>query len=58
MALAKILRVTRRLVSDDKGVTAVEYGVLGALIIIFCIGAITSVGTNVSGTFTSISSAL
>ena len=34
MSFANIVAATRRLVSDDKGVTAVEYGVLGALIIV------------------------
>ena len=58
MALAKILCASRRLVSDDKGVTAVEYGVLGALIIVACITIIGTIGTNLSATFTTISSAL
>ena len=36
---------------DKKGVTAVEYGVIAALIIVVCIVAITLVGTNLSTTF-------
>ena len=58
MSFANIVAATRRLVSDDKGVTAVEYGVLGALIIVVCIGVITTLGTSLRGTFTSISAAL
>ena len=58
MALAKMLCASRRLVSDDKGVTAVEYGVLGALIIVACITIIGTIGTNLSATFATISSAL
>ena len=58
MTLAKILYASGRLVSDDKGVTAVEYGVLGALIIVVCITIIGTVGTNLTTAFTSISTAL
>ena len=39
------------LVSED-GPTAVEYAVMLALIVIVCLTAITSIGTNASATFT------
>ena len=58
MTRHNILTATRRLAIDDKGVTAVEYGVLGALIIVVCIGVITTLGTTLSGTFTTITGAL
>ena len=58
MSLSNILKATRRLTTDDKGVTAVEYGVLGALIIVVCIGVITTLGTGLRGTFTTIQAAL
>ena len=58
MTLHSILTATRRLLSDDKGVTAVEYGVLGALIIVVCIGVITTLGTSLQGTFATITAAL
>ena len=58
MSVFKMLAATRRLASDAKGVTAVEYAVLGALIIVVCIAAITLVGTNLQLTFAKISSAL
>ncbi|MDB5316888.1 MAG: Flp/Fap pilin component [Rhodospirillales bacterium] len=58
MSISKILAATRRLVSDDKGVTAVEYGVLAALIIVVCIGAITTLGTTLSGRFANVTSSL
>ncbi len=48
----------RKLAGDRKGVTAVEYGVIAALIIVVCIVAITTVGTNLSTTFNSIGSNL
>ena len=36
---------------NEDGPTAVEYAVMLALIIVVCIGAITTLGTNASNTF-------
>lgn len=47
-----------RLGKDKKGVTAVEYGVIAALIIVVCIVAITTVGSRLSTTFVNIGNAL
>ena len=44
------LKVQRFLVSED-GPTAVEYAVMLALIIIVCLTAISSIGTNANTTF-------
>ena len=44
------LKLRRFLVSED-GPTAVEYAVMLALIIIVCLTAITSIGTQASATF-------
>jgi pilus assembly protein Flp/PilA len=44
----------RRLVSflqDESGPTAVEYAVMMALIIVVCITAVTTLGTNTNNTF-------
>jgi len=38
--------------------TAVEYAVMLALIIVVCIGAITTLGTNANQTFTSVGNAV
>jgi pilus assembly protein Flp/PilA len=43
---------------DKKGVTAVEYGVIAALIIVVCIIAITTIGTNLNNTFSKVGSAV
>ena len=37
--------------NDESGPTAVEYAVMLALIIVVCIAAITTLGTNASNTF-------
>jgi pilus assembly protein Flp/PilA len=42
----------------EDGPTAVEYAVMLALIIVVCIGAITTLGSNANTTFTSTGSAL
>lgn len=44
------LKVQRFLASED-GPTAVEYAVMLALIIIVCLTAITTIGTNANQTF-------
>src|SRR5262249_31489998 len=42
----------------EDGPTAVEYAVMLALIIVVCIGAITTLGTNANKTFTSVGTAI
>jgi pilus assembly protein Flp/PilA len=42
----------------EDGPTAVEYAVMLALIIVVCITAITSLGTNANKTFTIVSTAV
>jgi pilus assembly protein Flp/PilA len=52
-----IARVQRFLVSED-GPTAVEYAVMLALIVVVCIGILQSLGTSMSGTFSSVQSSV
>jgi pilus assembly protein Flp/PilA len=47
-----------RFVQDEEGVTAIEYGLIAALIAVVIIGAVTTVGTSLQGTFTAISDKL
>jgi pilus assembly protein Flp/PilA len=48
----------RRFVNDQAGVTAIEYGLIAALIAVVIIIAVTAVGTDLSQTFQSIATAL
>jgi pilus assembly protein Flp/PilA len=48
----------RRFVKDQAGVTAIEYGLIAALIAVVIIGAVTTLGTKVQSTFNSIATAL
>jgi pilus assembly protein Flp/PilA len=45
-----------RFVRDESGATAIEYGLIAALIAVVIIGAVQVVGTNLSTTFTTVSS--
>ncbi len=43
---------------DESGATAIEYGLIAALISVVIIAAVTSVGTGLQATFTKVSSSL
>jgi pilus assembly protein Flp/PilA len=47
-----------KLLRDESGATAIEYGLIAALIAVVIIGAVTAVGTSLSTTFTTVSNAL
>jgi len=53
--LAKVVREVRTFLEREEGPTAVEYAVMLALIIVVCIAAITTLGTNASATFGNVS---
>ena len=40
-----------RFAKDESGATAIEYGLIAALIAVVIIGAVGAVGTNLQGTF-------
>ncbi len=50
-------KINRFLKSED-GPTAVEYAVMLALIVVVCLGAITSIGNSANTTFTSVADQL
>ncbi len=47
-----------RFIKDENGATAIEYGLIVALISVVIITAVTSVGTNLKTKFNAINSAL
>jgi pilus assembly protein Flp/PilA len=47
-----------KLFSDESGATAIEYGLIAALIAVAIITAVSSVGTHLTSTFNSVASAL
>jgi pilus assembly protein Flp/PilA len=48
----------RRFINDQAGVTAIEYGLIAALVAVAIITAVTAVGTKLSGTFNAIAGSL
>jgi pilus assembly protein Flp/PilA len=52
-----VTSVRKFLVSED-GPTAVEYAVMLALIIVVCLAAIGTIGTNANTTFTNVGNSL
>ena len=47
-----------RFLRDEEGVTAIEYGLIAALIAVAIITAVTAVGTKLTGTFTKVETTL
>lgn len=47
-----------RFLKDESGATAIEYGLIAALIAVVIITALTTIGTNLNSAFTSIATAL
>jgi pilus assembly protein Flp/PilA len=47
-----------QLFTDESGATAIEYGLIAALISVAIITAVTSVGTKLTTTFNSVAAAL
>lgn len=53
-----IAKKIRRFLTSEEGPTAVEYAVMLALIIIVCLVAIQSLGTNANTTFTNVANSI
>jgi pilus assembly protein Flp/PilA len=49
------MKYLRKLIGDTKGATAIEYGLIAALIAVAMITAVKSVGTTVGTAFNSVS---
>ncbi len=47
-----------KLIRNEDGATAIEYGLLAALIAVAIIGTVTTIGTNLNTTFTTVSGSL
>jgi pilus assembly protein Flp/PilA len=54
----QITEFLRNVAFDEEGVTAIEYGLIGALIAVVIVGAVTNVGTQLSTLFTNVYNAL
>ncbi len=52
------MKTIARFLANEDGATAIEYGLIAALIAVVVIGAVTAVGTNLSSTFTNVSTSV
>jgi len=53
-----MLKNLKRLIKQDEGVTAIEYGLIAALIAIVIIVAVTAVGSSLTGTFNTVAGSM
>jgi pilus assembly protein Flp/PilA len=47
-----------KLIKNEEGATAIEYGLIAALIAVACIAAMQGIGTSLNTTFTGVSDCL
>ena len=52
------MNIISRFIRDESGATAIEYGLIAALIAVVIITGVTAVGTQLSATFNSLSVSL
>ena len=53
-----MVNILRNLWSDESGATAIEYGLIAALIAVAAIGAFTAVGSSLTATFNNVAGKL
>ncbi len=58
MGLSLMVRVLWRFINDDRGATAIEYGLIAAGIAVAIIAVVQGLGTQLNTTFSSVSGAL
>jgi pilus assembly protein Flp/PilA len=56
--MEKLLTATGNFLRDEEGVTAIEYGLIAALIAVVIIASVTVVGDRLCATFNSVAVAL
>ena len=53
-----MMKMIRKLRRNESGVTAIEYGLIAALIAVVLIGALTTLGTSLSTKFNAVATAV
>ena len=56
--MEKLVLATRRFLRDEEGVTAIEYGLIAALIAVVIIAAVSLIGTRLDAAFDKIANCL
>ncbi len=52
------MRMLKQLIRDEQGATAIEYGLIAALVSVAIIGILTTLGDNLTATFQTVSDEL
>ncbi|MFN3387701.1 MAG: Flp family type IVb pilin [Allosphingosinicella sp.] len=52
------MKIFRKMLKNEKGATAIEYGLIAALIAVAAIAAMQGLGTSLNSTFTNVSEAM
>lgn len=52
------MKIIKNICKNEDGATAIEYGLIAALIAVAAITAMTSLGTNLSGTFNKVGTSM
>ena len=58
MSMSQMISMARGLVADKKGVTALEYGVIAAIIVVGLVTVLGPVSSGLSTAFTAVGNAL
>jgi pilus assembly protein Flp/PilA len=53
-----LVGVAKKFFKDESGVTAIEYGLIAALIALAIIAGVTTVGSNLSGLFSEVAASV
>ncbi len=53
-----LLACAQRFGRDQRGVSMLEYGLIAALIAAVCVGAVTTLGTDLNGAFANVASSI
>lgn len=53
-----IMTIIKKFIRDDQGATAIEYGLIAALVSVAIIGILGTLGDNLVNTFTTVSGSL
>jgi pilus assembly protein Flp/PilA len=56
--MKNLIAKTSRFIRDEDGITAIEYALLGSLIALAIVTAVTNLGTTLSGIFTRIGTSI
>lgn len=53
-----MVRFCKRLILDESGATAVEYGLIGALVVVTAMGSLSALGESMSSIFVRVQTAI